>query len=151
MIDFPILDNATLSWADAKPQTARVISDKIYFFMVKQNYAHSSTYILTIKLIKYCIFFDFVNLEIHSKLIFTDSGTVQEEALIFKKICIILRESTERPETIEAGSGILYKNNLNNIIATIKHSLNTKKKIDMVEEYFYEDVSNKIINIMLSE
>ena len=105
----------------------------------------------TIVLLKPLGFFDFVNLEIHSKLIFTDSGTVQEEALIFKKMCIILRDTTERPETIEAGSGILYKNNLNNIIATINHSLNTEKKIDIVEEYFYEDVSNKIINIMHSE
>jgi UDP-N-acetylglucosamine 2-epimerase (non-hydrolysing) len=105
----------------------------------------------TIVLLKPLGFFDFVNLEIHSKLIFTDSGTVQEEALIFKKICIILRDTTERPETIEAGSGILYNNNINNINDIINHSLNTEKKINIVEEYFYEDVSNKIINIMLSE
>ena len=104
----------------------------------------------TIVLLKPLGFFDFVNLEIHSKLIFTDSGTVQEEALIFKKVCIILRDTTERPETIEAGSGVLY-NNLNNIIEIINHSLNIEKKINMVEEYFYEDVSNKIINIIHSE
>ena len=37
----------------------------------------------------------------------TDSGTVPEETLYFKRPCITIRESTERPETIEAGANIL--------------------------------------------
>jgi UDP-N-acetylglucosamine 2-epimerase (non-hydrolysing) len=37
----------------------------------------------------------------------TDSGTIPEESLYFKKPCVSIRESTERPEYIEAGASIL--------------------------------------------
>ena len=51
--------------------------------------------------------FDFVRLEKSAFCIVTDSGTVQEEACIFGKPNVTIREVTERPETIEAGSNIL--------------------------------------------
>jgi UDP-N-acetylglucosamine 2-epimerase (non-hydrolysing) len=52
-------------------------------------------------------FFDFVKLEKNSFLTLTDSGTVQEECSIFMTPVVTLRETTERPETIECGSNIL--------------------------------------------
>lgn len=42
-----------------------------------------------------------------SSLILSDSGGIQEEAPSFQKPLLILRESTERPEVIEAGAGVL--------------------------------------------
>ena len=51
-------------------------------------------------------FFDFSKLEKNCGCIITDSGTVQEEASILKKPNIIIRDTTERPETIESGSSI---------------------------------------------
>jgi len=50
---------------------------------------------------------DLVYLQKYSKMIFTDSGGIQEESCILKKKCIILRENTERPETIEIGGALL--------------------------------------------
>jgi len=52
-------------------------------------------------------FFAFSKLEKNAKLIVTDSGTVQEDALIFGVPCVVARRSTERPETIWAGATIL--------------------------------------------
>ena len=52
-------------------------------------------------------FFDFSKLEKEARLIVTDSGTVQEEALILGVPCVAARRSTERPETIRAGATIL--------------------------------------------
>jgi UDP-N-acetylglucosamine 2-epimerase (non-hydrolysing) len=52
-------------------------------------------------------FFDFVKLEKNAYLVLTDSGTVQEECCIFKIPNITIRDVTERPETIEAGSNII--------------------------------------------
>ena len=52
-------------------------------------------------------FFDFTYLEKNAFCLLTDSGTVPEESLYFKKPCVTIRESTERPEMIEAGSNIL--------------------------------------------
>jgi UDP-N-acetylglucosamine 2-epimerase (non-hydrolysing) len=52
-------------------------------------------------------FLDFVRLEQDAFCILTDSGTVQEEACLFGTPNVTIREVTERPETIEAGSNIL--------------------------------------------
>lgn len=40
-------------------------------------------------------------------LVMTDSGGIQEEAAAFGRPVLVLRESTERPELIEAGGGVL--------------------------------------------
>ena len=52
-------------------------------------------------------YFDFLMLESQARLIFTDSGGVQEEACILHTPCVTLRENTERPETIEVGANCL--------------------------------------------
>ncbi len=57
-------------------------------------------------------FLDFMNLEQNAKLIVTDSGTVQEEALIMGVPCLVIRRSTERPETIEAGATVMSDTDL---------------------------------------
>ena len=55
----------------------------------------------------------------NSFCVLTDSGTVQEECSIFKIPNIILREKTERPETIEAGSSIISMHNSYDVINAI--------------------------------
>jgi len=52
-------------------------------------------------------YLSFITLESRAKLVFTDSGGVQEEACILKVPCVTLRDNTERPETIEVGANTL--------------------------------------------
>jgi UDP-N-acetylglucosamine 2-epimerase (non-hydrolysing) len=52
-------------------------------------------------------FFDFVHLEQSAFCLLSDSGTVQEEACIFRVPNVTIRDVTERPETIECGSNVL--------------------------------------------
>jgi len=52
-------------------------------------------------------FFDFIRLEQNAFCLISDSGTVQEEACIFRVPAVTIRDVTERPETIECGSNVL--------------------------------------------
>ena len=57
-----------------------------------------------IKLIEPLEVFDFHNFQNKSYLILTDSGGVQEEAPSLGKPVLVLRDTTERPEGIKAGT-----------------------------------------------
>ena len=52
-------------------------------------------------------FLGFLQLESNARLIFTDSGGVQEEACILGVPCVTLRDNTERPETVEVGANVI--------------------------------------------
>jgi UDP-N-acetylglucosamine 2-epimerase (non-hydrolysing) len=45
----------------------------------------------------------FLGLARHARLLVSDSGSVQEECTVLKRPLIVVRNSTERPESIEAG------------------------------------------------
>jgi UDP-N-acetylglucosamine 2-epimerase (non-hydrolysing) len=45
----------------------------------------------------------FLGLAMHARLLVSDSGGVQEECTVLKKPLIVIRNSTERPEAVEAG------------------------------------------------
>lgn len=50
---------------------------------------------------------DFLKLVSHAKLVLTDSGGIQEETTILGIPCLTLRENTERPITVEAGTNVV--------------------------------------------
>lgn len=54
-----------------------------------------------------------------ARLVVTDSGGVQEEAAILGTPCVCVRESTERPETIDAGVGLLAGTQTAGILAAV--------------------------------
>ncbi|PSP90525.1 UDP-N-acetylglucosamine 2-epimerase (non-hydrolyzing) [Halobacteriales archaeon QS_4_69_34] len=57
-----------------------------------------------IRLVEPQSFLDFLRLETAARLVFTDSGGIQEEACILGTPCITLRDNTERPETVSVGA-----------------------------------------------
>ncbi len=71
-------------------------------------------------------FLNFLQLESEARLIFTDSGGVQEEACILGVPCVTLRDNTERPETIEVGSNILAGASSSRILECTELMLNRK-------------------------
>jgi UDP-N-acetylglucosamine 2-epimerase (non-hydrolysing) len=58
----------------------------------------------------------FVDLMRRARIIITDSGGVQEEAPSLGKPVLVLREKTERPEAVEAGTVILVGTNEERIV-----------------------------------
>jgi UDP-N-acetylglucosamine 2-epimerase (non-hydrolysing) len=48
-----------------------------------------------------------LDLQAHARLVMTDSGGLQDESCILGTPCVTLRNTTERPETVEAGANIV--------------------------------------------
>jgi len=71
-------------------------------------------------------FLEFLQLEANARLVLTDSGGVQEETCILGVPCVTLRDNTERPETLEAGSNILVGAKSDRIIEGIKKMLSSE-------------------------
>ena len=52
-------------------------------------------------------FIQMISLVSHARIVFTDSGGLQEEACILRTPCVTLRDNTERPETLIGGGNVL--------------------------------------------
>jgi len=59
-------------------------------------------------------------------LILTDSGGVQEEAPSLGKPVLVLRDTTERPEGVEAGTAVVVGTDRERIVATAGKLLSSK-------------------------
>ena len=79
-----------------------------------------------IQLIKPLSYPAFVWLMKHAYLIITDSGGVQEEAPSLGKPVLVMRDTTERPEAVEAGTVILVGTNKEKIINEVSNLLLNK-------------------------
>ena len=65
----------------------------------------------------------FVHLMAKAYLLLTDSGGVQEEAPYLGKPALVMRENTERPEAVEAGTAKLVGTEESRIVAETEHLL----------------------------
>ena len=81
-----------------------------------------------IKLIEPLEVIDFHNFMNKAYLILTDSGGIQEEAPSLGKPVLVLRDTTERPEGIEAGTLKLVGTDERNVYKNIKKLLDNKEE-----------------------
>ena len=83
--------------------------------------------IINIHLIKPLEYVSFVYLLEQSYLVLTDSGGIQEEAPTLGKPVLVMREATERPEGISAGTVELVGSNYKKIVKGVSNLLNDEK------------------------
>ncbi len=97
------------------------------------------------KLIKPLGYLDFLKLLAHSKKIVTDSGGIQKEAYLLRKLCVTLRNTTEWLETIEDGWNVLVGTNSDKIRSAIEDNI-----IPIIHNEHYGDgkASEKICKII---
>jgi UDP-N-acetylglucosamine 2-epimerase (non-hydrolysing) len=69
----------------------------------------------------YC---DFLRLMKEARIVFTDSGGIQEETTVLGIHCLTLRENTERPVTITSGTNVLVGADKGRIISETRKRLN---------------------------
>jgi UDP-N-acetylglucosamine 2-epimerase (non-hydrolysing) len=98
-------------------------------------------------------FFDYVKLQLNSKLVISDSGSIVEESNILNFPAINLRETTERQEGMEKGFCLISGLKIDSILSSSEIIL--KKYSNTVEENIHPDysepnVSDKIVIIIQS-
>jgi UDP-N-acetylglucosamine 2-epimerase (non-hydrolysing) len=76
----------------------------------------------------------FIYLMQHSYLILTDSGGVQEEAPSLGKPVLVMRDTTERPEAVQAGTVKLTGTNFRTILNEIKSLLDDEDAYDRMSK-----------------
>jgi len=107
-----------------------------------------------IKLIEPLGFVDYNNLQINSFIVLSDSGTISEESSILNFKALNIRESHERPESMEETTSILSGLSFERILQSIE-SINDQetgndRNILIVKDYSYPNVSMKVERIILS-
>lgn len=87
-----------------------------------------------VKLINPLAYPAFVWLMSQSYMIITDSGGVQEEAPSLGKPVLVMRDTTERPEAVEAGTVILVGTDKDKIVSETQSLLNDTKRYQSMSE-----------------
>lgn len=104
-----------------------------------------------IKFLKPFSFTDYVNLQINSKAVLSDSGTISEETSILGLKALNIRQTHERPEAMEEATVMMVGLNKERILEGLT-ILETQKQdtIKKVEDYMIPNVSEKVLRIILS-
>lgn len=94
----------------------------------------------------------FVWLMYKSFFIITDSGGVQEEAPTFKKPVLVIRDKTERTESIDIGISKLIGTSINSIVDNVSKLIDDKgiynKMVTNVNPYGDGKASERIVDII---
>jgi len=108
-----------------------------------------------VKLVEPFQYEEFIYLMSKSYLILTDSGGIQEEAPSLGKPVLVMRDTTERPEAVEAGTVKLVGSDQDNIIKEVQKLLNDNSEYQKMSKahnpYGDGNTSEKILNILKDE
>lgn len=95
-------------------------------------------------------YLDMIQLELHSRYIFTDSGGIQEEACVLEKKCLILRTNTERPEVLDVGGAVLI-NEISTQEIEKQFNILKNREVDWRNPFGDGKASQRIVNILCGE
>ena len=88
---------------------------------------------------------------LNSKFIMTDSGGIQEEAVIINVPCLILRNNTEWMEYVEIGKNLIVGTNYQRITDTVNDPLDNKEKLEKIRQIkapINQGASKSIVSIL---
>jgi len=104
-----------------------------------------------IQILKPLGFNDYNKLQIKSKAVLSDSGTISEESSILSFKALNIRQAHERPEAMEEASVMMVGLNRERIMQGLE-VLETQEKctLRLVSDYSMPNVSEKVLRIILS-
>ena len=97
-------------------------------------------------------FFDYLALQINSKCVISDSGTITEESSFLNFPAVTMRKSHERPEGFDNGVLIMTGLNKDSILSSINLTIdNFDKSLDrQIPDFQNINVSQKIMKVVMS-
>lgn len=103
-----------------------------------------------IKTLKPLGFIDYNKLQIESKAVLSDSGTISEESSILKFKALNIREAHERPEAMEEASVMMVGVNKERILQGLKVlESQTKQTLNLADDYNADNVSEKVLRVII--
>ncbi len=103
-----------------------------------------------VKYMKPLGFNDYNKLQQNSFCVISDSGTITEESSIMGFPAITIRQAHERPEGMDEGTLIMSGVDEKDIIDSIRIVTEQKEKPAIVKDYDVDNVSNKVVKIIMS-
>lgn len=106
-----------------------------------------------VRFIKPLGFLDYIKLQKNAYCVISDSGTITEESSILGFPAIMIRQAHERPEGMDEGTLIMSGLDQNRIIESINvvsDQYNNKIIPKIVDDYNVDNVSQKVVKIILS-
>jgi UDP-N-acetylglucosamine 2-epimerase (non-hydrolysing) len=91
---------------------------------------------------------DFIKLLSECRLVITDSGGIQEEATFLRIPCLTLRDSFERPETLELGTNTLCGLNEKLVLSKVKEIFKGAYKKGGIPRLMDGKASERIVKII---
>lgn len=96
-------------------------------------------------------YIDYNNLQLNAKCVVSDSGTISEESAIVGFPGVSLRDSIERPESLDSGSMILTGLDATNLVLGVKAVLGSNNQaIEVPAGYESSDFSERVLRFLIS-